>query len=260
MTSVTQTGDRRDALFIADFHPRLGAWLGRQHAGGYDAEAGRSRFLAWLAAHTDDGDAPAIRRLTAEEEAELATRIQAGRRAEETLAQHAGELAPEARAELEQSARDGLVAGRRLLEANRLLVVSLAARYADRGVPYSELVQEGNRGLLTAVYRYDHTRGYRFATFATWWIRHEIAQATTGRARAVTSVTRAVMAARREEAKRRAAERPAGVRQSLDELTRTEHRMLRALGREPTPEELAAELDRYPRPSRPSTDSCEEPI
>jgi RNA polymerase primary sigma factor len=259
MTSVPRSDDRREELFLADFHPRLGAWLARQYASGYDAEAGRAQFLTWLAAHAETGEAlvdylgrvAAVPRLTAEEEAVLATRISAGRRAEERLV---GEPAGEARAGLEQVAQDGLLAGTRLLEANLWLVVSLAERCADRGVPFSDLVQEGNRGLIRAVQRYDHAKGYRFATFATWWIRQAITQAVTGRTRATTSRTLAVMAARREEAAREVVERlkaerlaaaPGGVRQSMDidELTLTEHRMLQALGREPTPEEIAAELD-----------------
>jgi RNA polymerase primary sigma factor len=255
MTSVPRPDDRREELFLADFHPRLGAWLARQYASGYDAEAGRAQFLTWLAAHADDGEAlvdyvarvAAVPRLTAEAEAELTTRISAGRRAEERLVEEGS--AGEARAGLEHVAEDGLLAGTRLLEANHWLVVSLAERYADRGVPFSDLVREGNRGLIRAVQRYDHAKGYRFATFATWWIRQAIIQAVTGRTRALTGRTVAVMAARREEAAREVAERLAaaqvGERQSadIDGLIRTEHRVLQALGREPTPEEVAAELD-----------------
>ena len=100
MTSVTPPDDRHEALFIADFCPRLGAYLARQHANGYDAVAGRTRFLLWLAAHTDDGalmasaaSAARLPRLTAEEKTDLATRLRAGRSAEERLAEGRDTLA-----------------------------------------------------------------------------------------------------------------------------------------------------------------------
>jgi RNA polymerase primary sigma factor len=235
MTSPEQPDDRREALFIADFYPRLGAWLARQHAGGYDAVAGRARFLLWLATHADDGDGPlrdylarAIRMspLSADEETELAMRIAAGRRAEDKLADDGDTLTSEARASLQQIAQDGSQAGNRLLEANLGLVVSVAERFSGRGVALPDLVQEGNLGLIRAIQRYDHAKHSRFAAFATWWIRQAINRAVTGQPR-LTPIP----------------EREAGF---IDELTLTERRMLQVLGREPAPEELAAELDLYP--------------
>jgi DNA-directed RNA polymerase sigma subunit (sigma70/sigma32) len=230
MTSVTPPDDRHDALFIADFHPGLGAYLARQHARGYDAVAERARFVIWLAAHTDVGAvgddrsrAAHVPRLSAEEETGLATRIRAGRRAEETLAEGGGALTAEARASLQQVARDGGQAGNRLLEANLGLVVSVAERFTGRGVPSPDLIQEGNVGLARAIQKYDHTKGYRFETYATWWIRQAITRAVAGGLRRVT-----------------VAEVGAG---GIDELTQTERQMLQVLGRGPTPEELAAELD-----------------
>jgi len=234
MTSATPPDDRREAWFVADFHPRFGAYLARQHESGYDAVAARARFLIWLATHTDAGDALAgylaeagrIPRLTADEEAELATLIQAGRRAEEQLTDGGDALTGQARAELEQVAQDGTRAGDHLLEAHLWLVVSIAERFADRGVPLPDLVREGNLGLVRAVQRYDHAKGYRFATFATWWIRRAMTRALPGGSRATpipepgTAVT--------------------------DQLALTERLMLQDLGREPTPEELAAELDPSP--------------
>jgi RNA polymerase primary sigma factor len=235
MTSPQQPDDGHETLFIADFDPRLGAWLARQHARGYDAVAGRARFTLWLAAHADDGDG-ALRdylarvnrmsRLSAEEEAELATRIAEGRRAEEYLAQGGDALTGEDRAGLERIARDGGQAGNRLLEASLWQVAALAERFTGRGVPLADLIQEGNLGLIRAIQRYDHTKHYRFSVFAAWWIRQAIMQAVTGRPGAIP-----------------VPEPEAG---GTDELTRTERRMLRALGREPTPEELAAELDPSP--------------
>jgi hypothetical protein len=110
MTPVTPPDDRHEALFIADFCPRLGAYLARQHANGYDAVAGRTRFLLWLAVHTDDGAlmasvarAARLPRLTAEQEAELATRLRAGRSAEEELAEGGDTLADPSRAGLERA-------------------------------------------------------------------------------------------------------------------------------------------------------------
>jgi RNA polymerase primary sigma factor len=236
MTSTQQPDDRRDALFIADFYPRLGAYLARQHANGYDAVAGRARFVLWLAAHIGDdaladylARAVRIPRLTAEEETELATRTRAGRRAEDKLAEGGDALTVEARAYLEQLAVDGDQAATRLHEANLWLVGSIAERYTGRGVPFPELIQAGNRGLSRAIQRYDHTKGYRFATFATWWIRQAITKAVAGR----------LPASQTPEPR----PGPGSWATDIDGLTRTEQRMLQALGREPTPEELAAELD-----------------
>ncbi len=229
MTSATQPDDRDEALFIADFHPRLGAYLARRHAHGYDAVAARARFLLWLAAHTDEyaltrhqrGDVP-IPPLTAEQEAELATRIQAGRRADEKLAEGDAPTG-EARASLRRIAQDGGQAGNRLLEAHLGLVVSLAARFTGRGVAFPDLVQEGNVGLARAVQKYDHAKGYRFATYATWWIRQAMIRAVAAGLPRIPVLP--------PEA------------EGMDELTQTERWMLEVLGREPTPEELAADLD-----------------
>jgi RNA polymerase primary sigma factor len=232
MTTPQQPDDRSDDLFIADFYPRLGAYLAREHANGYDAVAGRARFLLWLAAHPDEGAltdylarAVQLPRLTAEEETELATRTRVGRRAEEMLAEGGDALAGEARADLEQLAVDGDQAGTRLREANLWLVVSIAERYTGRGVPFPDLIQAGNRGLTRAMQRYDPTKGYRFATFATWWIRQAITRALAGPPRASQTPE------------------PGSGTTDTDGLAQTEQRMLRALGRQPTPEELAAELD-----------------
>jgi RNA polymerase primary sigma factor len=230
MTSVTPPDNRHLALFIADFYPGLGAYLARQHERGYDAVAERARFLIWLGMHADGGAlredlARAARapRLTAEEETELAMRMRAGRLAEEKLAEGGGALTGEARASLQQVAQDGGQAGNRLLEANLGLVASLAERFTGRGVPFPDLIQAGSVGLTRAIERYDHTKGYRLSTYATWWIRQAMTRAVAGGLPRVT-----------------VAELPAA---GIDELSLAERRMLQVLGREPTPEELAAELD-----------------
>jgi RNA polymerase sigma factor (sigma-70 family) len=238
MTWVTEPDDQRAALFVADFYPGLGAWLAGEYASGYDAVAGRARFWLWLAAHAGDGDALAdnltggirMPRLTREEESELATRVLAGRRAQERLAEGGWEPGDDTRGDLLWVAEDGALAGNRLLEANLYLVVSVAGRYADQGVPFPDLVREGVTGLIRAVQKYDRTKGYRFAPFATWWIRQEIARAVAGRPRATSSRTRDVLVAE-----------PGSP--GTDVLTRTARWMLQVLGREPSPEELAAELD-----------------
>ena len=231
MTSVSQLNDQHEALFIADFHPRLGAYLARQHANGYDPVAGRARFLLWLAAHADGRDvmmdylaqANQIPQLTAAEEAELATRIQAGRRAQERLAERGDTLDDDAKAGLHQLTHDGARASNRLQEANLRLVLAMARRYNRRGVPLADLIQEGNLGLIRAVQKYDPAKGYRFTAFATWWIRQALTRAVADQGRRVPVA------------------RPGN--EDSDSLARAERRIGQALGREPTPEELAAELD-----------------
>ena len=118
--------------------------------------------------------------LTAAEEAELAARIGAGRRAEQRLAGRGGPLPGTGQQDLERLAEDGRLARNRLLDANLRLVVSLASRYSGRGVPFLDLVQEGNLGLARAADRYDPGKGYPFATYATWWIRQAITRAIAG--------------------------------------------------------------------------------
>jgi DNA-directed RNA polymerase sigma subunit (sigma70/sigma32) len=176
VTSVTQPDDRHEGLFVADFYPELGAWLARQHEGGYDAAAERARFLIWLGTHAVT-DAPTPR-LSAEEEAGLARRIQAGRQARKQLTEEGQGLDDQLRGELERVATDGVLAGTRLQEANFWLVMSLAERFADRGVPLQDLAAEGTIGLIRAMEKYDPAKGYRFATYATWWVRQAITRAT----------------------------------------------------------------------------------
>jgi RNA polymerase primary sigma factor len=120
--------------------------------------------------------------LNAEQEVELAKRIEAGLFAEEKLAERE-HLSTDARIDLEWIAEDGTRAKNHLLEANLRLVVSLAKRYTGRGMPFLDLIQEGNQGLIRAVERFDYTKGYRFSTYATWWIRQAITRALAGQPR-----------------------------------------------------------------------------
>jgi RNA polymerase primary sigma factor len=115
--------------------------------------------------------------LSIEQEAELAQRIEAGLAAEEKLTADEGRLPAGERADLEWAVELGTRARNHLLEANLRLVVSLAKRYTERGVPFTHLVQEGNRGLIRAVDKFDHAKGYPFSAYATWWIRQAITQA-----------------------------------------------------------------------------------
>jgi RNA polymerase primary sigma factor len=238
MTTVTHPDGQQERLFVADFCPRLGAYLAERHASGYDAVAAPARFLLWLATHVGEGgegDHPApdplreylartgrIPELSAEEETALAVRIEAGRDAERRLAEVGDVLTGGERGGLEQVAVDGVLARNQLQEANVRLVVAVAKRYTDRGIHFLDLVQEGNKGLVRAIEKYDRTKGYRFATYATWWIRQAITRAVAGRTRAIRL-------------------RPDEVA-GIGKLARTERQMLQDLGRLPTPEELAAEL------------------
>ncbi|MPV37681.1 RNA polymerase sigma factor [Georgenia subflava] len=163
--------------------------------------------------------------LNAEQEVELAKRIEAGLFAEEKLATEEG-LAPKLRRELQWIANDGHLAKNHLLEANLRLVVSLAKRYTGRGMLFLDLIQEGNLGLIRAVEKFDYTKGYKFSTYATWWIRQAITRAMADQARTIRI--------------------PVHMVEVINKLARVQRQMLQDLGREPTPEELAKELDMTP--------------
>ena len=164
--------------------------------------------------------------LNAEQEVELAKRIEAGLFAEEKLAQGITGLAPDQRIDMEWIAEDGRRAKNHLLEANLRLVVSLAKRYTGRGMLFLDLIQEGNLGLIRAVEKFDYTKGYKFSTYATWWIRQAITRAMADQARTIRI--------------------PVHMVEVINKLARVQRQMLQDLGREPTPEELAAELDMTP--------------
>ncbi|SEG05572.1 RNA polymerase, sigma 70 subunit, RpoD [Actinacidiphila yanglinensis] len=163
--------------------------------------------------------------LNAEQEVELAKRIEAGLFAEDKLAA-ADKLAPKLKRELEIIAEDGRWAKNHLLEANLRLVVSLAKRYTGRGMLFLDLIQEGNLGLIRAVEKFDYTKGFKFSTYATWWIRQAITRAMADQARTIRI--------------------PVHMVEVINKLARVQRQMLQDLGREPTPEELAKELDMTP--------------
>jgi RNA polymerase primary sigma factor len=164
--------------------------------------------------------------LNAEQEVELAKRIEAGLFAEEKLADGGRSLPPDVRGDLDWIAEDGRRAKNHLLEANLRLVVSLAKRYTGRGMLFLDLIQEGNLGLIRAVEKFDYTKGYKFSTYATWWIRQAITRAMADQARTIRI--------------------PVHMVEVINKLARVQRQMLQDLGREPTPEELAAELDMTP--------------
>ncbi|HIZ37722.1 MAG TPA: RNA polymerase sigma factor [Candidatus Ruania gallistercoris] len=164
--------------------------------------------------------------LNAEQEVELAKRIEAGLFAEEKLASEAEKIQGKLKRELSWIAQDGRRAKNHLLEANLRLVVSLAKRYTGRGMLFLDLIQEGNLGLIRAVEKFDYTKGYKFSTYATWWIRQAITRAMADQARTIRI--------------------PVHMVEVINKLARVQRQMLQDLGREPTPEELAKELDMTP--------------
>jgi RNA polymerase primary sigma factor len=163
--------------------------------------------------------------LTAEQEVNLAKRIEAGLFAEHKLGSEP-DLDEAYRRDLEEVAEDGRRAKAHMLEANLRLVVSVAKKYSDRGLSLLDVVQEGNLGLIRAVEKFDYTKGYKFSTYAMWWIRQAIQRGFADSARTIRL--------------------PVHVLEMLSKLSRVERDMHQRLGREPTPEELAVELDRTP--------------
>lgn len=164
--------------------------------------------------------------LNAEQEVDLALKIEAGLFAEEKLAKDDGSMDTRLRRDLEQIVHEGKRAKNHLLEANLRLVVSLAKRYTGRGMLFLDLIQEGNLGLIRAVEKFDYTKGFKFSTYATWWIRQAITRAMADQARTIRI--------------------PVHMVEVINKLARVQRQMLQDLGREPTPEELALELDMTP--------------
>ncbi len=164
--------------------------------------------------------------LNAGQEVELAKRIEAGLFADHKLAETSGMLRAGQSIDLKRVAEDGRRAKDHLVEANLRLVVSLARRYTGRGMLFLDLIQEGNLGLIRGVEKFDYARGYKFSTYATWWIRQAITRAMADQSRTIRL--------------------PTHMSEAISALARTQRQMLQDLGREPTPRELAAALDMTP--------------
>jgi len=160
--------------------------------------------------------------LSSEEELELAQRIERGRTARKELSRSNGNTSPARRMELENLINDGLAAREHLIKANTRLVVSIAKRYIGRGVPFLDLIQEGNLGLMKAVEKYEYQRGFRFSTYATWWIRQTITRSIADQGRTIRV--------------------PVHMVDRIRQLYRTTHEMEQKLGRTPTNDELAAAI------------------
>jgi RNA polymerase primary sigma factor len=177
--------------------------------------------------------------LTAEEEVDLAKRIEAGLFASEKLAT-TRKIADKTRRDMEAIERDGQLAKKKLVEANLRLVVSIAKRYVGRGMLFLDLIQEGNLGLIRAVEKFDYTKGYKFSTYATWWIRQAITRAIADQARTIRI--------------------PVHMVETINKLIRIQRQLLQDLGREPTPEEIAKEMDLTPDKVREILKVSQEPV
>jgi RNA polymerase primary sigma factor len=159
--------------------------------------------------------------LTANEELELSQRIEHGRMAREELAR--GNVSPHRRNELHQLIRDGWIAREHLITANSRLVISVAKKYIGRGVPFLDLIQEGNIGLMRAAKKFDYHRGYKFSTYATWWIRQAVTRAVADQGRTIRV--------------------PVHMGDQISKMQRIQHQLKQKLGREPTTDEIAIELE-----------------
>jgi len=177
--------------------------------------------------------------LTAQEEVSLAKRIEAGLFAEEKL-ETTPKLSDDEKFELRMVRRDGAMAKRHLVEANLRLVVSIAKRYVGRGMAFLDLIQEGNLGLIRAVEKFDYAKGFKFSTYATWWIRQAITRAIADQARTIRI--------------------PVHMVETINKLVRIQRQLLQDLGREPTADEIAEQMELTPKKVREIQKISQEPV
>jgi len=198
-------------------------------AGGYDTEDDETYDLSRISSDDTVGlylrEMARVPLLTIEEEVRLAKSLEAGRRAQQILSNDGSN--PAVREGLELQIEEGLAARAHLIKANTRLVVSIAKKYMGRGVPFLDLIQEGNLGLMKAVEKFDYSRGYRFSTYATWWIRQTITRAIADQGRTIRV--------------------PVHMSDRIRRLYNTARQLEQEYGRRPTPEEIAAEMDVEPR-------------
>ncbi|MFP5297808.1 MAG: RNA polymerase sigma factor [Actinomycetota bacterium] len=178
--------------------------------------------------------------LTAQEEVSLAKRIEAGEFATEKLAKAGDDLSDDDRFQLRWTEMDGAKAKRHLVEANLRLVVSIAKRYVGRGMAFLDLIQEGNLGLIRAVEKFDYAKGFKFSTYATWWIRQAITRAIADQARTIRI--------------------PVHMVETINKLVRIQRQLLQDLGREPTAEEIAHHMEMTPAKVREIQKISQEPV
>ena len=178
--------------------------------------------------------------LTAKEEVTLAKRIEAGEKAAETLEREEESLPRDEVRKLRRVERDGMNAKKKLVEANLRLVVSIAKRYVGRGMLFLDLIQEGNLGLIRAVEKFDYRKGFKFSTYATWWIRQAITRAIADQARTIRI--------------------PVHMVETINKLIRIQRQLLQELGREPMPEEIADEMGLTPEKVREILKISQEPV